>query len=520
MLDVGRSAGSNNLATLDYSILQQCMHCGLCLPACPTYVETGHERNSPRGRIALMRAVADGELETTRGFADEMSYCLGCLACITACPAGVDYTTLLETARAHVEQSGIAASPKRSFVRWLTLRFLFTRPRALRAAGRLLWLYQAAGLQSLVRRLKLTALLPRSLRELEPQTPPIARHFSDTLIAEIERPEILNTEGTGNTETETKNPSSVISVPSVLKQKYRVAVLTGCVQDLVFSDINRATVDVLLANGCEVVTPRAQACCGSLHAHNGDLETAHELARRQLDAINPADFDAIITNAAGCGSHLKHYDRLLAGDPTYADRAATWSHKVRDISEFLVEIGFRPPSERPTPNIQLPTSNSGVLSEKLADLSVDVGRSMLDVGCSRSSMLNVRDTSRPTVATYHEACHLCHGQKISVQPREILRAIPGVELRECAEATWCCGSAGIYNITQPQTAAWLQQRKLGHLRATGAGIVATANPGCLIQLENGFRQAGEKIEIVHPVVLLARAYAAENPEDFDHGLHG
>jgi glycolate oxidase iron-sulfur subunit len=450
-----------------------------------------------------MRAVADGELETTRGFADEMSYCLGCLACTTACPAGVDYTTLLETARAHVEQSGIAASPKRNFVRWFALRFLFTRPCVLRTAGRLLWLYQASGLQALAHRLKLTALLPRSLRELEPQTPRIARRFSDALIAEIERPKNLNTERTENTKTETKSPSSVNSVASVFKNNYRVAVLTGCVQDLVFSDINRATVDVLLANGCEVVTPRAQACCGSLHAHNGDLETARQLARRQLDAINPANFDAIISNAAGCGSHLKHYDRLLAGEAAYEERARQWSHKVKDISEFLVEIGFRPPSEHSTSNIQHSTSkdrpdNSGVRT------------SMLNVECS---MLNVRGTSRRSVVTYHEACHLCHGQKISAQPREILRAIPGVELRECAEATWCCGSAGIYNITQPQTAAWLQQRKLGHLRATGASLVATANPGCQIQLENGFRQAGETVEIVHPVVLLARAYAAEKPMD-------
>ncbi|MGA3006536.1 MAG: (Fe-S)-binding protein [Opitutaceae bacterium] len=449
------------------------MHCGLCLPSCPTYAETGYERNSPRGRIALMRAVADGELETTRGFADEMSYCLGCLACATACPAGINYATLLETARAHVEQSGLAASPKRNFVRWLTLRFLFTRPRALRAAGRLLWIYQATGLQTLARRLKLTVLLPRSLRELEPQTPRIARHFSDALIAEVEHPKILNTEATAiNAE-----PSS--SAPSVFKIKYRVAVLTGCVQDLVFSDINRATVDVLLANGCEVVTPRSQACCGSLQAHNGDLETARELARRQIDTIHPADFDAIITNAAGCGSHLKHFHRLLAGDPAYAERARPWSLKVRDVSEFLVEIGFRRPAG------------------KTSEFSV------------RRPAFDVHATSRPTVVTYHEACHLCHGQAISAQPREILRAIRGLELRESAEATWCCGSAGIYNITQPKTSAWLLQRKLGHLRATQPGVVATANPGCHIQLENGLRQAGENIEVVHPVVLLARAYAAE-----------
>lgn len=431
----------NLLQTLDYSVLQQCMHCGLCLPSCPTYAETHNERNSPRGRIALMRAVADGELETTRGFADEMSYCLGCLACTTACPAGVDYTTLLETARAQSEQSGVTTAPSRNFTRWLTLRFLFTRPRVLRFAGRLLWLYQACGLQALVRRLRLTVLLPRRWRELEPQTPTVRSKFSDALIAAVESPQG--------------------------EKKYRVAVLTGCVQDLVFSEVNRATVDVLRENGCEVVTPRAQSCCGSLQAHNGDLETARALARRQLDAIDPDKFDAIISNAAGCGSHLKHYDRLLAGDPAYAERAAAWSRKVRDISEWLAEIGFRKPG------------------------------------------LSALSPQRSTSVTYHEACHLCHGQKISSQPREILRAIPGLELRECAEATWCCGSAGVYNLTQPRTAAWLLQRKLGHLRTTGAHLVATANPGCLLQLENGFRAASDAVEIVHPVVLLARAYAAE-----------
>ncbi|MSU70641.1 MAG: (Fe-S)-binding protein [Opitutaceae bacterium] len=426
------------------------MHCGMCLPTCPTYVATGRERNSPRGRIALMRAVADGELATTSAFAAEMSYCLGCLACTTACPAGVDYTTLLETARAQVEQSGIAATPVRTVVRAFTMRWLFTRPRGLRAAGRLLWLYQASGLQALFRRLKLTALLPRQLRELEPSTPKIQRHFSDALIAGLEPPRGA--------------------------KRYRVAMLTGCVQDLVFSDVNRATVDVLLENGCEVVTPRAQSCCGSLHIHNGDPATARRLARRQLDTINPGDFDAIISNAGGCGSHLKHYDRLLADDPAYAPRAQEWVRKLKDVSEWLVEISFRKPrtsEERSTFHAQLPSPAA-------------------------------------TIVTYHEACHLCHGQKIFAQPRAILRALPGVDLRECAESTWCCGSAGIYNITEPETAAWLQVRKVGHLQATGASIFATANPGCHLQIEGGLRKQGETAtRVAHPVVLLAEAYRAE-----------
>ncbi|PTY07505.1 hypothetical protein DB347_09415 [Opitutaceae bacterium EW11] len=430
------------LAALDYSILQQCMHCGLCLPTCPTFNETGRERNSPRGRIALMRAVADGELEMTRAFAEEMSYCLGCLACTSACPAGVDYATLLETARAEAEEKRLLAAPGRQIVRWLTLRWLFTRPRALHAVGRTLWAYQASGLQRLFRRTGLVRLLPKRIRELEPSTPAMSRHFSSSLIAPVEKPR----SGTA---------------------RFRVLVLTGCVQDLMASEINRATVDVLLENGCEVHTPALQPCCGSLHVHNGDHATAKTLARRHLDATPPAEFDAIISNAGGCGSHLRRFDRLLADDPAYAPRAAEWSKKLRDVHEWLVEIGFRVP--------------------------VPAG-----------------DRPRRTV-TYHESCHLCHGQKISRQPREILRAIPGVELIEAAEATWCCGSAGIYTITQPRTASWLQKRKIGHLRETGAEIVATANPGCHLQIENGFRlhAEGRQPKVVHPVVLLAEAYRRE-----------
>jgi len=287
------------LRSLDYSVLQQCMHCGLCLPTCPTYLETGYERHSPRGRISLMRAIADGELEVTPAFAGEMAYCLGCLACTTACPAGVDYGTLFEAARAEAERSGATAGAVRSLVRLLTLRFLLFRPWALRLAGRLLWFYEAVGLRRLLRGSGIFAVLPRRIGELESQAFSIRRHFSDAIIAQIERPrgEI----------------------------RHRVAVLTGCIQDIAFSDVNRATVDVLIANGCEVETPRAQSCCGSLHVHNGDLETARALARRQLDALDPAAYDAIISNSAGCGSHLKRYGHLLADEPAYASKAAAWS---------------------------------------------------------------------------------------------------------------------------------------------------------------------------------------------------
>jgi glycolate oxidase iron-sulfur subunit len=467
---VVKPASENLLRGLDYSVLQQCMHCGMCLPTCPTYDETKLERHSPRGRIALMRAIGDGDLEVTKSFGEEMYYCLGCLACTTACPAGVDYPKLFETARAEVERQGLLDSPKRDFIRWFAVRFLFTRPRLLRLVGRALYFWQASGFQAMARRSGLTNLLPPDLRRLEPQAPVIRRRFSHQLIRPVERP---------------ATAPAVSTVPL-----RRVAVLIGCVQDLAFSDVNRATVDVLLANGCEVHTPPVQPCCGSLHAHNGDLRSARELARRQLDLINPDDFDAIISNAGGCGSHLKTYGHLLHDDPAYAARAAAWDRKLKDIHEYLVSINFR----RPAAQANVRNTNIGPKASGKEELA----------GCSRSG----------ASVTYHESCHLCHGQKISAQPRAILRAIPGLELRECAESSWCCGSAGIYTITQPDTAARLQHRKVGHVLATGAELVATANPGCHLQLVNGLRDAAPAgapaPEVTHPIVLLARAYAAES----------
>ncbi len=432
-----------HLAQLDYSVLQQCIHCGLCLPTCPTYDATKHERNSPRGRIALMRGIADGKLGVTEAFGDEMYFCLGCLACETACPAGVDYTSMFEAARADIEDARVLAAPKRDFIRAISLRLIFTRPLLLRAIGRVLRWYQASGLEWLVRTLQLTRMLPKSLRDLEPLTPRIKRQFSDALIGDVESPD---------------------------EPRYRVGMLTGCVQDLTYSHVNRDTVDVLLHHACEVITPGAQSCCGSLHAHNGEIEWAREMARRNIDAMERAAgsldaLDAIITNAAGCGSHLKHYDHLLAADRRYAARARVWSGKVKDIHEWLVGIGLR--SAR-SPISDLPSSR----------------------------------------CAYHEACHLCHGQKISRAPREVLASIPGLTLAELPEGTWCCGSAGIYNITQPEMSAKLLARKLANIDQTGATIVASANPGCSVQLEAGARASGRPLEIVHPVSLLARAYRA------------
>lgn len=436
----------SHLKDLDYSVVQQCMHCGLCLPTCPTYDATKLERNSPRGRIALMRAIADDRLDVTKAFGDEMYFCLGCLACTTACPAGVNYAELFEHARAEVEEKRVLANPKRSFIRWFTVHWLFMDLRRLELMGKAIRLYQQLGLQALLRRSGIMKLAPKRLRELEAMTPQMQPAFSAELIAPVTAP--------------------------MGEKRYRVAMLAGCAQDLIFSDVNRDTVAVLARNGCEVVTPPEQSCCGSLHAHNGEWTLAQQLARRNLDQFPPDQFDAIITNAGGCGSHLKHYAHLLADDPVYRKRAALWDMKVKDIHEWLAEIGLRVPSSE-----------------------------------FRVSEHTTRNAERgTTVVTYHESCHLSHGQKVVHQPRALLRAIPGLKLVELPEANWCCGSAGIYNLTQPEMAGQLLQRKLEHIRSTGVSVVATANPGCLLQLINGAAERGMKLRVVHPITLLAEAY--------------
>ncbi|MCX6862660.1 MAG: (Fe-S)-binding protein [Verrucomicrobia bacterium] len=428
-------SSSSHLKALDYSVVQQCMHCGLCLPTCPTYDATKLERHSPRGRIALMRAIADDRLEPTKTFADEMYYCLGCLACMTACPAGVDYAELFERARAEAEASRVLATPGRSLIRALSLRGLFMDLNRLKLLGRVMQLWQGLGLQSAVRALGLTRLLPRRLRELEAMTPPVQAQWTEDLVAPVTRAQGV--------------------------RRYRVALLAGCAQDLIFSDVNRDTAEVLARNGCEVITPPDQHCCGSLHAHNGEWELAQELARRNIDQFPPESFDAIISNAGGCGSHLKHYARLLADDARYVQRAKLWDAKVKDIHEWLAFTGIETPVAAGAPQ---------------------------------------------QVVTYHESCHLCHGQKISAQPRSLLRAIPGVRLVELPEAAWCCGSAGIYNLTQPEMAGQLLQRKVNHIVTTRAQVVATGNPGCLLQLINGCRDRGLELRVAHPVTLLAEAY--------------
>lgn len=427
------------LKGLDYSVLQQCMHCGLCLPTCPTYDATQLERNSPRGRISLMRAIADDELDPSKSFADEMYFCLGCLACMTACPAGVNYAELFERARAEAERVKVLANPRRSLIRKVTLGWLFTRHSRLEIIGRLIRLYQVSGFQEIIRRSGLLWLLPKRLRELEAMTPKIEKAFSAERIAEV--------------------------TPAANQRKYRVALLTGCAQDLIFSSVNVDTAEVLRRNNCEVFTPKEQTCCGSLHAHNGEWELAQQQARRNIDQFPPESFDAIISNAAGCGSHLKHYSGFFKGDPDYATKAKLWDTKVKDIHEWLAEIGFRAPSASSLPSQSV---------------------------------------------SYHDACHLCHGQKITQQPRDLLKSIPNLTLTELPESQWCCGSAGIYNIVQPEMANELLERKLNHIEQTGASTIATGNPGCLLQIQNGTKQRGLKTRIAHPISLLAEAYRSED----------
>lgn len=406
------------LKKMDFSVLQQCMHCGMCLPTCPTYDTTKRERNSPRGRISLMRAIANGELEMGEEFADEMSYCLGCLACETACPAGVDYAGLFEASRADAEDAGLKKGWGRKVIRWATLEGLFMRPRLLRVAGRAMGLWQRSGLRR---------LLPGRLGELEKMAPRMGREFSNELIEPVE--------GKGR----------------------KVAMLTGCVQDLAYAEVNRDTVEVLVANGCEVHTPPVQPCCGSIHAHNGDEEMARENARRMLELIPPGDYEAIISNAGGCGSHLRHFGKLLPGD----ERAREWDSKVRDVHEFLAEVKVRPPGAAPFEG--------------------------------------------ETKVTYHDSCHLAHGQGVRLEPRAVSDLIPGLERVELTESDWCCGSAGVYSLTQPEQSQLLLARKVEHIRATGAEILLTANPGCHLQIQNGMPE----LEVMHPVSLLARAYRKE-----------
>jgi len=422
-----------------YGDIVNCIHCGMCLPVCPTYALTLREKSSPRGRIQLIKAVADGDLEISQGFVDEMYFCLNCQACMTACPAGVKYGDLVEAARAQIEINGGRRPWKQRLIKKFFLEYLFTNDRRLKFFARVLRFLKVSGLQGFAKKAGLIRIISKKLHDLDELSPTIPAKFSDQIIPEVVEPE---------------------GAP-----RGRVGFLTGCVMNLVFPDVNCDSVAVLRHNGYTVVTPRHQSCCGSLHGHNGDLETGRKLARQMIDAFEEAIVDYVIVNAAGCSSFMKHYDHLLAEDGAYREKAKAFVAKVRDITEFLAQEGMKQPTKA-------------------------LGQSV----------------------TYHEPCHLLHAQKIKQEPREVLKQIPGVELIPLAESDWCCGSAGIYNVTQFEASMQLLKRKMDNIAATKAQVVATGNPGCMLQLQVGARRFGVEATPEHPVTLLRRAYGISSYE--------
>lgn len=413
---------------IDYQRYQDCVHCGLCTASCPTCVETGDENDSPRGRIYLMRAVTDGRLAVSPEVRGHLELCLDCRACETACPSGVQYGRIIEPFKVALQQSA-APSQRAPMLQRLILHHLFPysgRVRAVLAPARVL---QRLGLIDLADRAGLTRLLPATLRRMQAMLP-------------------------GLTPT---GPSLPDGLPPIGSKRARVALFLGCVSDAMFPETNAATARVLQYNGCEVVVPRGQACCGAIHYHSGVEGPAVAFARQNIKAFNPDEFDAIIVNVAGCGAMLKDYAHLLPLDDR--DAAARFVAKVRDISEFLVALGPIAP-EHPL----------------------------------------------PIKATYHDACHLCHAQQIRSQPRQLLNLIPGLTLVSLEESELCCGAAGTYNLIQPEMSERLGVRKMNNLAATGAETVVTGNIGCILQIARKIKERGSPMTVAHPVDLLDKAY--------------
>ncbi|HUS06852.1 MAG TPA: heterodisulfide reductase-related iron-sulfur binding cluster [Bryobacteraceae bacterium] len=413
--------------------LDRCVHCGLCLNACPTYRELGVEMDSPRGRIYQMVQVATGQAKINPDYILHLDLCLACRGCETACPSGVEYGRLIEAARAEIVQN-TPASLRTRLIRSAVFKHLLPSRSNLKLAGAMLYLYQASGLQKLVRSSGILELLgPLGKAErLTPavQTPSFYRFYGKVLPAEG-------------------------------RQKYRVAVLGGCIANICFARLNEATVRVLQKNGCEVSIPDQQTCCGALHVHAGLKHEARKLARRNIDTLLAGNYDAIITNAAGCGSTLKEYDELLEEDTEYAANAMRFKTLMKDVTEFLASIELNP--------------ELGALPYKL---------------------------------TYQDSCHLAHGQKIKAAPRSLLRAVPGITFREMPMADLCCGSAGIYNVVHNDMSMQILERKMQNVNSVNPDVIATANPGCMLQLEAGARMYGRGQRVAHVVEILDESYRA------------
>jgi glycolate oxidase iron-sulfur subunit len=414
---------------IDYRLFQDCVHCGLCTASCPTYVETSNENDSPRGRIYLMRAVTDGRLGLGPEVRKHLDLCLDCRACESACPSGVQYGRIIEPFKVAVRRATPQAE-RAGLIERLILHHLFPHSGRVKLALLPARLFQKLGLLDAAENLGLTKLLPVTLRRLQAMLPKLA--------------------GSGGSLPEVLSP--------IGPKRARVALFLGCVADALFPDTNAATARVLQRNGCEVLIPRGQVCCGAIHYHSGAEEPAVALARANLRVFLSEDVDAIIVNAAGCGAMMKEYHHLMDGP-----EAERFAAKVQDISEFLVALGpIRP--EHPL----------------------------------------------PMKVAYHDACHLCHAQQIRAQPRQLLGMIPGVTLVPLEESELCCGAAGTYNLTQPEMSERLGRRKMDNLAATGADVVATGNVGCILQIARKVKERGSPMQVVHPIDLLDRAYRGIN----------
>lgn len=417
----------------EYEDYAHCIHCGLCLNNCPTYKLWGMEADSPRGRIRQMLLVDQGRLELGESFVTHIDRCLDCRACETACPSGVEYGKLVELARAQIERNYHRPFLSR-VVRDFVYRRLLPHPKRIALVAGLLRIYQRLGLAALARGSGILWLL--GLKNRERLLPRIESQFFFTELGK--------------------------TFPARGSRRARIAFFAGCIAQVTFSELNRATIRVLQANGCEVVVPRGQRCCGALALHAGVRDVARDLARANIKAFLAEDFDAIVTNAAGCGSTLKEYAQLfLAGDPTRA-RATDFATRIRDVTEFLAELGLAAP----------------------------LGRLLLRV-------------------TYQDSCHLLHGQKIREAPRQLIRVIPGIEFVEMPLADQCCGSAGVYNAVETKTSLELLAGKMENARETKAQVIATANPGCLLQLRAGVEIHRTGQEVLHVVELLDRALSAK-----------
>ncbi len=422
-------------------LIGDCVHCGFCLPACPTYASWGNEMDSPRGRIDLMKGVHDGVIALDDDVRAHFDACLGCMACVTACPSGVQYDLLIESTRATIETT-TTREPLDAFFRAFIFA-LMPYPTRLRILAVPLVLYARSGLQRVVRALGVLRGLPPRVAQLDALLPPLT-------LADLRRDVAERTPAQG-------------------ERRARVGLVTGCVQRAFFPNVNAATVRVLAAEGCDVEAPRGQGCCGALSLHSGRLAEAKRFARRLIARFERSGVETIVVNAAGCGSTLKEYGQLLAGEPRWAKRAAAFSAKVRDVSEFLAPLEPR---------------------------------------AARAAL-----APQPQRVAYHDACHLAHAQRVREAPRALLRTIPGLELLEIPQGDQCCGSAGTYNLFAPVAAREIGERKVDNVTGIAPDLVASANPGCTLQMQSIARDRGVTLRAAHPIELLDAAITAACADD-------